>query len=100
MSLYDQVQTQIKEAYNFIKNEYDSNLIEEFLYPNRVMEFYIPVKMDNWETKVFTGYRSQHNNSRWPYKGWIRFHQNVSKDEVMSLSAWMSLKTWVAWLPL
>lgn len=100
MSLYQQVQTQIKDAYNFIKDEYDVNLLEEFLYPNRVLEFYIPVKMDNWKTKVFTGYRSQHNNSRWPYKGGIRFHQNVSKDEVMSLSAWMSLKTWVAGLPL
>lgn len=100
MSLYQQVQTQIKDAYNFIKDEYDVNLLEEFLYPNRVLEFYIPVKMDNWKTKVFIGYRSQHNNSRWPYKGGIRFHQNVSKDEVMSLSAWMSLKTWVAGLPL
>jgi glutamate dehydrogenase/leucine dehydrogenase len=47
MSLYQQVQTQIKDAYNFIKDEYDVNLIEEFLYPNRVMEFYIPVKMDD-----------------------------------------------------
>ena len=100
MSLYQQVQTQIKDAYNFIKDEYDVNLLEEFLYPNRVLEFYIPVKMDDWKTKIFTGYRSQHNNSKWPYKGGIRFHQDVSKDEVMSLSAWMSLKTWVAWLPL
>jgi len=100
MSLYQQVQTQIKDAYSFIKDEYDSNLLEEFLYPNRVLEFYIPVKMDDGKTKVFTWYRSQHNNSKWPYKGGIRFHQNVSKDEVMSLSAWMSLKTWVAWLPL
>ncbi len=100
MSLYQQVQTQIKEAYNFIKDEYSSNLLEEVLYPNRVLEFYIPVKMDDWKTKVFTGYRSQHNNARWPYKGWIRFHQDVSKDEVMSLSAWMSIKTGVAGLPL
>jgi glutamate dehydrogenase/leucine dehydrogenase len=100
MKLYEQVQKQIKDAYSFIKDEYDSNLIEEFLYPNRVMEFYIPIKMDDWSTKVFTWYRSQHNNARWPYKGWIRFHQNVSKDEVMSLSAWMSLKTWAVWLPL
>jgi glutamate dehydrogenase/leucine dehydrogenase len=47
MKLYEQVQTQIKDAYSFIKDEYDSNLIEEFLYPNRVMEFYIPIKMDD-----------------------------------------------------
>ena len=100
MKLYEQVQNQIREAYLFIKDEYDSNLLEKLLYPDRVLEFYIPVKMDNWSTKVFTWYRSQHNNAKWPYKWWIRFHQNVSKDEVMSLSAWMSLKTSVAWLPL
>ncbi len=100
MKLYEQVQKQIKDAYSFIKDEYDANLLEKFLYPDRVMEFYIPVKMDDWKTKVFIWYRSQHNNSKWPYKWWIRFHQNVSKDEVMSLSAWMSLKTWVVWLPL
>ncbi len=100
MTLYQQVQTQIKDAYDFIKDEYDVNLLETFLYPNRVMEFYIPVKMDDWTTKVFTWYRSQHNNARWPYKWGLRFHQDVSKDEVMSLSAWMSLKTGVAGLPL
>lgn len=100
MKLYEQVQKQIKDAYSFIKDEYDANLLEKFLYPDRVMEFYIPVKMDDWTTKVFTWYRSQHNNARWPYKWGIRFHQNVSKDEVMSLSAWMSLKTWAVWLPL
>ncbi|HKL43913.1 MAG TPA: Glu/Leu/Phe/Val dehydrogenase [Candidatus Absconditabacterales bacterium] len=100
MKLYEQVQKQIKDAYSFIKDEYDANLLEKFLYPDRVMEFYIPVKMDDGKTKVFIGYRSQHNNSKGPYKGGIRFHQNVSKDEVMSLSAWMSLKTGVVGLPL
>lgn len=50
--------------------------------PDRVVEASIPVEMDNGEIKVFTGYRAQHNNTLGPYKGGIRFHQNVDSDEV------------------
>ncbi len=56
--------------------------------------------MDDGNVRTFVGYRSQHNNARWPYKWGIRYHQDVSKDEVMSLSAWMSLKTSVVGIPL
>jgi len=100
MSLYEWVQNQIKESFAFIANEYSDDLLQRVIRPDRVMEFYIPVKMDDWKTKVFTSYRSQHNNARGPYKWWLRFHHNVSKDEVMSLSAWMSLKTSVVGIPL
>jgi glutamate dehydrogenase/leucine dehydrogenase len=65
-----------------------------------VIEVSIPVKMDSGEIKVFTGYRSQHNSARGPYKGGIRYHQDVTKDEVMALSAWMSIKVATLDLPL
>lgn len=68
--------------------------------PDRVIEVSIPVKMDNWKTEVFTWYRSQHNNARWPYKWGIRFHQNVSLDEVKALSIWMTIKCSVVDIPL
>jgi len=100
MSLFQSVQDQIKESFEFIKNDFDDNLLARVLRPDRVLEFYIPVKMDDGTTQTFIGYRSQHNNARGPYKGGIRFHPNVSKDEVMSLSVWMSLKTSVVWIPL
>ncbi|MCF7834462.1 Glu/Leu/Phe/Val dehydrogenase [Candidatus Gracilibacteria bacterium] len=100
MSLYESVQNQIKESFVFISNEYSDDLLQRVLRPDRVMEFHIPVKMDDGTTKVFAAYRSQHNNAKGPYKGGLRFHQNVSKDEVMSLSAWMSLKTSVVGIPL
>lgn len=100
MSLYKSVQEQIQESYKNISDHYDVWLVENVLYPDRVIEVYIPVLMDDGSTKTFTWYRSQHNNIRGPYKGGIRFHQDVSKDEVMSLSAWMSLKTAVAGIPL
>jgi glutamate dehydrogenase len=100
MSLYASVQSQIKQAYSYISGNYSPNLLEKLLLPDQILEVSIPVTMDDGSTKVFTGYRSQHNNTKWPYKGGIRFHPNVSKDEVMSLSAWMTLKTSVVGLPL
>ena len=61
--------------------------------PKRVMEVSVPVKMDNGQLKVFTGYRVQHNIARGPAKGGIRYHPNVSLDEVKALAAWMTWKT-------
>jgi glutamate dehydrogenase len=55
--------------------------------------------MDNGEQKIFTGFRSQHNNARGPYKGGIRYHQQVSLDEVRALSFWMSFKNAVVNVP-
>ena len=72
--------------------------LEEFLEPDRVVEVKIPV---NLGTRVvnFKGFRSQHNNNLGPYKGGLRFHPKVNKDEVMALSLWMSLKTAVVGIP-
>lgn len=70
----------------------DKNLHEVLKQPDRVLTVAIPVKMDNGEVRVFTGYRSQFNNAMGPYKGGIRYHQNVSIDEVKALSFWMTIK--------
>lgn len=77
----------------------DQKKTEEFLEPNNIVEVKIPVKLKNKEIKNFRGFRSQHNNKLGPYKGGIRFHQNVTREEVMTLSLWMSLKCAVADLP-
>lgn len=77
----------------------DQGSVEKFLKPHRVIEVKIPIKLKNGETKIFRGFRSQHNNKLGPYKGGIRFHQNVTKEEVVTLSLWMSLKCAVADLP-
>lgn len=68
--------------------------------PKRLLRVSIPVRMDNGETHVYTGYRSQYNDSRGPFKGGIRYHPQVSEDEVVALSAWMTWKTAVVDLPL
>ena len=60
--------------------------------PDRFIEVAIPVVMDNGTVKIFTGYRSQYNNSLGVYKGGIRYHWNVTVDEVKALSFWMTIK--------
>lgn len=76
------------------KDEY-----ETLRYPERELTVSIPIRMDNGELKVFEGYRVQHNSSRGPYKGGIRFHQNANMDEVKALAAWMSFKCAVVNIP-
>jgi len=59
----------------------------------------IPIRMDNGEVKVFEGYRVQHNLERGPAKGGIRYHPNVTLDEVKALSMWMTWKCAVVGIP-
>ncbi|KPV53849.1 glutamate dehydrogenase [Kouleothrix aurantiaca] len=60
--------------------------------PQRELTVNFPVKFDNGSTKVFTGYRVQHNLGRGPVKGGIRYHPNVDIDEVRALAMWMTWK--------
>ncbi|HWG90356.1 MAG TPA: Glu/Leu/Phe/Val dehydrogenase [Candidatus Thermoplasmatota archaeon] len=68
-------------------------------HPQTVLKVGVPVRMDNGTVKVFTGFRSQYNNARGPYKGGIRYHPQVTEDEVIALSAWMTWKCAVMDLP-
>ncbi len=68
--------------------------------PLREFHFLIPVKMDDGSTKVFKGFRVQHNDARGPAKGGIRFHPMETIDTVKALSMWMTWKTSVADIPL
>lgn len=68
-------------------------------YPDRELKVSIPMKMDDGSTKVFEGYRVQHSGVRGPYKGGIRYHQNVDMDEVKALAALMSFKCAVINIP-
>jgi glutamate dehydrogenase/leucine dehydrogenase len=67
--------------------------------PYRELHVQIPVRMDNGKLKVFKGYRIQHNAVRGPYKGGIRYHPEVDRDEVLSLAMLMTWKTAVVNLP-
>jgi len=89
---------QLEEIKNIIN--LDDNIYEQLKSPQKIIEVSIPVKMDDGKVKVFKGYRSQYNDARGPNKGGIRFHYNVSREEVMALSAWMTWKTAVVDIPL
>jgi glutamate dehydrogenase (NAD(P)+) len=67
--------------------------------PRREVRVAIPVEMDNGEVQTFVGYRVQHDNSRGPFKGGLRFHHEVNPDEVKSLASLMTWKTAVLDVP-
>jgi glutamate dehydrogenase (NAD(P)+) len=66
--------------------------IETLKRPKRCLVVDVPIEMDDGSVAHFEGYRVQHNTSRGPGKGGVRFHQNVSLAEVMALAAWMTVK--------
>lgn len=77
----------------------DGNKIEQLMHPDRYIEVSIPVQMDDGTQRIFEGFRSQHNNTLGPYKGGIRYHQDVNIDEVRALSFWMTFKNAVINVP-
>ena len=90
-------QKQVKDACDRLGTP--ASVYEILKNPQRVLEVSIPVKMDDGSVKVFTGYRSQHNDAVGPTKGGIRFHPGVNREEVMALSIWMTFKCSVTGLP-
>lgn len=90
-------QLQLKEACDALGEE--DAVYELLSQPEKVLEVTIPVKMDDGMTKLFTGYRVQHNDASGPTKGGIRFHPGVTKDEVKALATWMTFKCGVVGLP-
>jgi len=94
---YQTAVQQLDDASKLIK--LDDGMRQVLANPKRVLTVSLPVKMDNNEIKVFTGFRSQHNDARGPYKGGIRYHPQVSIDEVKALSMWMTWKCAVADIP-
>jgi glutamate dehydrogenase/leucine dehydrogenase len=77
----------------------NGGLREVLKHPKRELTVNFPVRMDNGEYKIFTGYRVQYNMVRGPCKGGIRYHPQVSLDEVRALAAWMTWKCAVVNIP-
>jgi glutamate dehydrogenase len=90
-------QRQIQDAVTRLNLPQD--VYELLKEPVRVLTVSIPVRMDSGETRTFIGYRSQHTDVIGPTKGGVRFHPEVTLDEVKALSIWMTVKCAVLGLP-
>jgi glutamate dehydrogenase (NAD(P)+) len=95
---FDSLHAQIDAAAKHV--DVSPGILERLKRPERVLEVNLSVTMDDGTTELLRGYRSQFNGDRGPYKGGIRYHPGVSRDEIKALSGWMVYKTAVSDVPL
>ncbi|MDO8600843.1 MAG: Glu/Leu/Phe/Val dehydrogenase [bacterium] len=96
--------TFFEDTQKFVKEAVEAahipgDILAKLEKPDKVLEFEIPVKMDDGSEKKFQAWRVQHNNALGPYKGGIRFHPQANLDEVKALAFLMTLKTSLAGIP-
>jgi glutamate dehydrogenase len=97
LNLLTSTQVVIKAALD--KLGYSPSIYQLLEEPLRMIQVRIPVRMDDGSTKIFTGFRAQHNDAIGPTMGGILFHHMVTEDDVKALSMWMTLKCGIADLP-
>src|SRR5699024_4444580 len=97
LDLFESTQVIIKEALESLG--YPDEVYQLLKEPMRTLTVNFPVRMDDGTVKMFTGYRSQHNDAVGPIKGGVRFHPEVNENEVKALSMWMSLKSGIVDIP-
>ncbi|MAJ44342.1 MAG: glutamate dehydrogenase [Candidatus Marinimicrobia bacterium] len=90
-NLFDLVKDQISQSFATLNLKKELEVL--ISNPNNEIIVNFPVKLKNDSLKIFKGYRVQHNNLLGPYKGGLRFHQNVYLDECKALAFWMTMKT-------
>lgn len=95
--IYRSAVKQLEQVAEILK--LDKGLVEFLKHPRKIIQVAVPVKMDNGKVRVFTGYRVQHNFARGPYKGGIRYHPEVSLDDVKALAMLMTWKCAVLNIP-
>jgi glutamate dehydrogenase/leucine dehydrogenase len=98
MSFFENTLRNIADAAKIMK--LDEKVQTVLQHPKRILEVSIPVERDNGQVEVVSGFRVQHNDAAGPYKGGIRFHEDVNMDEVKALATLMTLKCAVVNLPL
>ena len=94
---FESLQEQIDDAAAYL--DLSEELLERFKQPERVLETNLSIELDDGSIGVFRAYRSQFNGDRGPYKGGIRYHPDVTRDEVKALSGWMVYKCAVVDIP-
>lgn len=94
---FEDAKTRLAEVFRRI--ELSDDVDARLAHPKILLEVNIPLRMDDGRLRVLRGYRVQYNDIRGPTKGGVRFHPQVSADEVTSLAFWMTIKCAVAGLP-
>lgn len=94
---FDNALEQLRIAAEYLNLE--DGIHQMLSHPKREVTVSLPTRMDSGETHVFTGYRVQYSDARGPSKGGIRYHPNVSLDEVKALACWMTWKCSIADIP-
>jgi len=97
LSLFEATQAQLDEVASMLHLEASIQAI--LREPMRELHVSIPVRMDDGQTKIFKGFRVQHNNARGPFKGGIRFHPDETIDTIRALASWMTWKCAVVDIP-
>ncbi|MHC4392194.1 MAG: Glu/Leu/Phe/Val family dehydrogenase [Planctomycetota bacterium] len=98
VSFWEQTRARFERAARYVDLPEDVRLI--LSEPKNIIQVSFPVRMDSGAYRLFRGYRVQHNNILGPYKGGIRYHPNVSLEEVSALAALMTFKCSLVMLPL
>ncbi|MFO7834974.1 MAG: Glu/Leu/Phe/Val dehydrogenase [Halohasta sp.] len=94
---FESLQEQLDAAAEYVDARED--VLERLKHPERVLETTLSVELDDGSIELFDAYRSQFNGDRGPYKGGIRYHPGVTRDEVKALSGWMAYKCAIVDIP-
>lgn len=97
VSLLADASTRLEKALKYVEISEDAS--ERLKYPKTSLSVSIPVRMDDGSLRIFQGYRVRYDDTRGPGKGGVRYHPNVSLDEVQSLAFWMTFKCALLALP-
>lgn len=98
MSVFANAMKQLKTAAAYTKLA--PEVMERLKQPERMLQFSLPITMDDGTTRVFEAYRVQYSSARGPYKGGLRYHPKTNLDEVKALAFWMAVKCAVVGIPL
>ncbi len=94
---YQMAVKQLKEAASLLG--LPDEIVEVLRHPEKLIQVKIPIRRENGKIEVYLGWRSQHNSALGPYKGGIRYREDVTPGEVVALSMWMTWKNSLAGIP-
>ncbi len=96
-STFDEALVRLDKAFQYA--DINPEALEKLKYPKAILQVSIPLRRDNGSLQIFTGYRVHYNDTRGPTKGGIRYHPNVTLEEIKALAFWMTIKCAVLGIP-